>query len=299
MVAARRAAARIVDTLGERDRFAVLAFDNSIEAPPELGNVLVAGGDRNRFRAVEFLAGVAARGGTELAAPLQLAARLLGASGEPRDRVLVLVTDGQVGNEDEILRRLAPSLAGVRVFTLGIDQAVNAGFLRRLAAVGGGCCELVESEDRLDEVMAKIHRRIATPVLVDVTLTGDGLDLTTVAPRRLPAVFAGAPLVVRARWRGRPRPGQTVELRGRLARGHRVRRAHRPRLGPPRRGPGPDLGPRQPPRPRGSVRRRHRRSRRARAHHRRGVAAPPRAVALHRVRGGRSPDREPRAATPR
>ena len=35
MVAARRAAARVIDSLGARDRFAVLAFDNSVtERPP-------------------------------------------------------------------------------------------------------------------------------------------------------------------------------------------------------------------------------------------------------------------------
>ena len=48
----------------------------------------------------------------------------------------------------------------MRIFTLGIDQAVNEGFLKRLACLGGGCCELVESEDRLDDVMDRIHRRI-------------------------------------------------------------------------------------------------------------------------------------------
>ena len=141
----------------------------------------------------------------------------LAAATRPRD--VVLVTDGQVGNEDEILARLAPRLGDVRVFTLGIDQAVNAAFLRRLASAGGGACELVESEDRLDEVMAKVHRRVATPVLVDLTISGDGLDPSTLAPRRLPAVFAGAPLVARVRWRGRPRPGATVEVRGKLPAG--------------------------------------------------------------------------------
>ncbi len=218
MVAARRAAARIVDTLGERDRFTVIAFDTVTEAPAELGLALVNATDRNRFRAVEFLAGVEARGGTELAAPLEAAARLL-AGAVDRDRVLVLVTDGQVGNEDEILRRLTPRLGDIRVFTLGIDQAVNAAFLRRLASAGGGSCELVESEDRLDEVMAKVHRRVATPVLVELSISGEGLDPTTLAPRRLPAVFAGAPLVARVRWRGRPQPGTTLELRGRLPAG--------------------------------------------------------------------------------
>src|SRR5207237_1103300 len=115
---------------------------------PDLG--LQAATDRNRFRAVEFLAGVEARGGTEMAQPLSMAAHLL-ASGRPsseapqRDKVLVLITDGQVGNEDQILQSLAKDLKSVRVFALGIDQAVNAAFLRRLADLGGGACELVES----------------------------------------------------------------------------------------------------------------------------------------------------------
>src|SRR5262249_47278966 len=153
-VAARRALARMVDTLTAADRFAVLAFDDSIETPPDLPDGLVAATDRHRFRAAEYLARVEARGGTEMAQPLDRGVPLL--AHEPtdrgRDRVLVLVTDGQIGNEDQILRALAPRLKGVRVFTLGVDQAVNASFLRRLADLGGGACELVESEDRLDEV---------------------------------------------------------------------------------------------------------------------------------------------------
>jgi Ca-activated chloride channel family protein len=64
IVAARRALARMVDTLSEQDRFAVYAFDDRIEtpAPGELG--LTAATDRQRFRAVEFLARIDSRGGT-------------------------------------------------------------------------------------------------------------------------------------------------------------------------------------------------------------------------------------------
>src|SRR5205807_5291316 len=71
MVAARRALGRMVDTLTERDRFTVYAFDDVIETPPEAGgDGLMAATDRNRFRAVEFLAKIEARGGTEMARPL-------------------------------------------------------------------------------------------------------------------------------------------------------------------------------------------------------------------------------------
>src|SRR5690606_2024529 len=77
MVAPRRAAARIVDTLRTEDRFAVLSFGSAIERPRDLGAGLVHGTDRNRFRAVEHLAAPHARGGTEMLAPLGEAARRL------------------------------------------------------------------------------------------------------------------------------------------------------------------------------------------------------------------------------
>jgi Ca-activated chloride channel family protein len=213
MVAARRAIARMIDTLNDADRFAVFAFDDRIEAPPlgKPGNSLVPATDRNRFKAVEFLAKLESRGGTEIAQPLDRAAKLFGECGRDRDLILVLVTDGQVGNEDQVLKALGARLKGIRVFTLGIDRAVNGAFLRRLADLGqgGGACELVESEDRLDAVMDAIHRRIGTPVLTEVCIEPDapGLDFLagTLVPDRPPSLFAGSPLLVMGRYRGWPK----------------------------------------------------------------------------------------------
>jgi Ca-activated chloride channel family protein len=206
IVAARRALARMVDTLTQRDRFTVYAFDHAVEVPPGFDGGLVPATDRQRFQAVEFLAGLADRGGTEMAAPLVQAVSALTSSGphEGRQRILVLVTDGQVANEDQILRELGPRARGVRVFALGIDRAVNAAFLRRLADLGGGSSELVESEERLDEVMAGMHRHLGTPVLTDLRLGPAGLHLLpgTLVPGRLPDLFAGAPLFVLGRYRG-------------------------------------------------------------------------------------------------
>ncbi|MBO2460359.1 VIT domain-containing protein [Actinomadura violacea] len=210
MVAARRAAARIVDTLRDEDRFAVLSFDTVVERPRDLGSGLVPGTDRNRFRAVEHLAALDARGGTEMLTPLNEACRLF--AGSERDRVVVLITDGQVGNEDQILAQLAPRLRGVRVHTVGIDRAVNAGFLNRLAAIGQGRCELVESEDRLDAAMDQIHHRIGAPVATDLSLQAEGLEVVpgSVAPARLGALFPGVPLVIAGRFRGEPTGSVTV-----------------------------------------------------------------------------------------
>jgi Ca-activated chloride channel family protein len=206
IVAARRAMARMIDTLSDTDRFCVLAFDSVTELPPGLVAGLTEANDRNRFRAVEYLSGLGARGGTEMAGPLDRAVKLLSeVSPEERERVLVLVTDGQVGNEDQILATLGRKLKGIRVFTLGIDQAVNEAFLRRLAERGGGACELVESEQRLDEVMQSVHRRIGAPLLTGLFLEGEGLAIEPgeVVPRRLPDLFSGSPLLILGRYRGR------------------------------------------------------------------------------------------------
>src|SRR5262249_5946581 len=92
---APRAPGRLIDTLADRDRFTVYAFDDHLETPPGHEVGLIEATDRNRFRAVEFLGRIEARGGTEMAHPLERAVQqLASAAGHPpdgRDRILVLV----------------------------------------------------------------------------------------------------------------------------------------------------------------------------------------------------------------
>jgi Ca-activated chloride channel family protein len=216
MVAARRAAARVIDTLTSTDRFAVLTFDHQVERPDGLDAGLNEATDRNRYRAVEHLARADARGGTELLSPLTTGLGLL-ADSSGRDRVLVLVTDGQVGNEDQIVHEVTPLIGSTRLHTIGIDRAVNAGFLGRLAALGAGRAELVESEDRLDEAMEHIHRRIGAPLVTRLSIAGEGfapLDGTR-SPHRLPGLYPGVPLVITGRYAGAATGSLTVTGRTR------------------------------------------------------------------------------------
>ena len=223
MAAARRAVARAIDALGAADRLAVLAFDDRVEHPgvaPEF----IAAGDRNRWQVVEWLARIEARGGTALepavAVAVGLAAPRPGEDAAGRDRFVVLVTDGQVGDEDHVLRTLAAKLAGTRLFIVGIDTAVNEGLLGRLATQSGGLAEFVESEERLDAVMDRIRTRIAAPLVTGLTLSGAGIELIpeSVVPAPLPDLVAGLPLIVHGRYRGLT-PGAEIHITGRLADG--------------------------------------------------------------------------------
>lgn len=209
MVAARRALRRMVDSLLEQDRFAVVAFDCSREWSTGTKASLEPASNRARWAAMEWLGKIDARGGTEMRSALQDAAALLTgqssfwkdpADQSATDAILVIVTDGQVSGEDSILKQLAKD-TGVRrprVFTVGIDRAVNAGFLKRLADFGGGDCELVESEERLDEAMDRLHRSIGAPVLTNVRLEPLGCEWIegSVAPARVADLFADRPVTV-------------------------------------------------------------------------------------------------------
>ena len=77
MVAARRALGRMIDTLLDQDQFTVVAFDSVVEQPPHAASGLVAGSDRERWKMLEWLGTVDARGGTEMGPALQTALGLL------------------------------------------------------------------------------------------------------------------------------------------------------------------------------------------------------------------------------
>jgi Ca-activated chloride channel homolog len=94
---------------------------------------------------------------------------------------------------------------------------VNAGFLRRIAALGAGRCELIESEDRLDEVMTSLHRRISPPLVTGLRVESGELELAAddTTPARMPDLFAGAPCTLAGRWRAAAPPASlTLSVRG-------------------------------------------------------------------------------------
>ena len=123
----------------------------------------------------------------------------------------MLVTDGQISGEDHVLATVAPLLSQTRVFAVGVDRAVNAGFLDRLAAAGRGQWELVESEDRLDDVLARVTRAVTEPAFTDVRVSGSGIEIEpeSVVPRLAPDAYPGAPCTLSGRFR--LCPGATPE----------------------------------------------------------------------------------------
>src|SRR5262249_35210348 len=153
MASAARACSILLTTLGPRDNFAICAFNAATEwlqwtRADEAG---IAAG-------AKFLRALHADGGTEIDPALNQTFTQIRARQETAGRVpvIVLITDGQVGNEAQILKRVQQDAASARVFTVGIDTAVNAAFLQRLAALGGGTCTCCVPGEALEAALASV-----------------------------------------------------------------------------------------------------------------------------------------------
>lgn len=226
MHAARRAVQDVVDSLTEKDRFAILAFDTAIECFSNRWRIavpnLVDASQANKSAAIRWLNKIHARGGTELGPALQRALALLARhSDETRHPLICLITDGQVAGEDAVLRDFSRAMNKVvpRVIAIGVDSSVNLGILRRLARLTGGLCDYAESPARLDSVVRTAQKCIRPPVLTDIVLKPKGWQIVdgSLEPEGGATLYPGQFTVVGGRFvASMPIDSLAVEVEGRL-----------------------------------------------------------------------------------
>jgi Ca-activated chloride channel homolog len=171
MIAARQAAARIVDSLNCEDRFAIVTFANDNQHF-DRSNQLHPANNFFKMRAQEFLYQAQASGGTQIAPAMEAGLDYLRYRNN-RDCHLLLITDGHVGNDQAVTRL---SHQGVRISTVGIGDAAREGFLTRIAEVSGGLCSLITNNADLDRDLADLHRKWGQPIWQGLTLSGTDGD---------------------------------------------------------------------------------------------------------------------------
>ncbi len=126
--AGRRALKAAIRGLRPEDRFRVVAFDDRIEKYPPDGR---PAGPNEVSSALAWIDAIDARGGTEILPALR--AGLAEDPGEGRLGTAILITDGQAGNEAELVAAVSGRRGPFRLYTIGIDSAVE-----RLAAPAAG-----------------------------------------------------------------------------------------------------------------------------------------------------------------
>ena len=176
---ARKAIEACLGALSEEDSFLLMAFDNELE---RMDSALIPATRQQRDLARDFLNGIEARGGTELAAGVREAARVLGTGGD-----ILVITDGQVFGTEDILEEARRT--GIRLSCLGIGSASQDRFLALLARETGGVARFVSPRERVDRAAVDLFASIGHPLATDLEATG-------VEPPPPRFVFAGSPVVL-------------------------------------------------------------------------------------------------------
>ncbi|MDR0251533.1 MAG: marine proteobacterial sortase target protein [Burkholderiales bacterium] len=145
------------------DFFNVIEF-NSITKPLFAVPVAVDAASLQKARA--FVSKLRADGGTEMVPALKLA---LEAPPIP-DMIgqVVFLTDGAVGNEEQLFDLIQDKLNERRLFTVGIGSAPNSYFMNRAAEFGRGTFTFISDIHEVGEKMAALFQKLETPALTDV-----------------------------------------------------------------------------------------------------------------------------------
>lgn len=108
-------------------------------------------------------------------------------------RLVTFLTDGYIGNEDDVLRLINRHLGASRLFALGVGTSVNRYLLAEMSRAGRGFARILDPTESAQAVAAEVSQRLQTPLLTDITIDWGTIAPTELSePGRLPDLFAGS-----------------------------------------------------------------------------------------------------------
>ncbi len=185
---------RFINGLNPNDTFTIIDFANTTQ---QLSAKPLANTAENRRKAIAYIDKLNANGGTELLNGIR-AVMNFPAAQEGRLRSVVLITDGYIGNDNEVIAEVQKQLkSGNRLYSFGVGSSVNRFLLDRLAEVGRGTSQVVRQDEATQEVAEKFFRQINNPVLTNIQVKWEGGGTAPeVYPLATPDLFANQPLVL-------------------------------------------------------------------------------------------------------
>jgi Ca-activated chloride channel family protein len=191
-------AAEVLNNLHPEDTFQVLNFDTSVT---KFAPTAVPASQENVQRALPYVANFWGGGGTDVRVAAQEA--MVPANDPARLRMVLFMTDGFIGNDDQVLGTLQQHLREeTRVFSVGVGNDVNRYLVAKMGEVGRGASTFVNLHRPEGEVAREFESRIRGPVLTSVRVDTDALPVSDLYPRVMPDLFSGQPLFLVGKFHG-------------------------------------------------------------------------------------------------
>ena len=207
-----QAKASLIYALGRlqpSDRFNVIRFDHTMDV---LFPNSVPADASHIGHATSFVNALQAAGGTEMV-PAMRAALTDTANGDTNYlRQVVFLTDGAIGNEQQLFETITAMRGRSRVFMVGIGSAPNTYLMTRAAELGRGAFTHIGSVDQVEERMRGLFAKLENPAVTGLTVKFS--DATAdITPAAIPDLYRDEPLVLAARL---DKLAGSVEIKGRI-----------------------------------------------------------------------------------
>jgi Ca-activated chloride channel homolog len=176
------------------DRFNVIRFDDTMD---NLFGAPVQATEGKIAEAKAFVSNLQANGGTEMIPPMKAALLDENPTDKNYLRQIVFITDGSIGNEQELFDTIAKGRGRTRVFMVGIGSAPNTYLMTRAAELGRGTFTQIGEGTQVVERMTELFGKIGNPVVTDLKaqLFGSTAQIT---PYDLPDLYQGEPVMLMA-----------------------------------------------------------------------------------------------------
>jgi len=180
-----------VSRLQPEDRFNIITFNDIVD---RFFNYPMTGSKEHIQKALHFIKRLEATGGTEIEPALYEA--LDGSKNLNRIRQVIFMTDGSVGNEQQLLQTVRERLGDSRIFTIGIGSAPNSYFMRNIAERGKGTFTYIGDVKEVQERMEELYTKLENPMLTDVRLSISNQAEMEMFPDPIPDLYLGEPLTL-------------------------------------------------------------------------------------------------------
>jgi Ca-activated chloride channel homolog len=195
--------------LQPNDRFNVIRFDDTMDV---LFDSPIAADAGHLAHAKSFVSALQAAGGTEMVPAMRAA--LTDTAGDDTNRVrqVVFLTDGAIGNEQQLFDTITAMRGRSRVFMVGIGSAPNTFLMTRAAELGRGAFTHIGSVEQVEERMRGLFAKLENPAITALSakFSDAKADIT---PAAIPDLYRDEPLVLAARL---DKLAGSVEIKGRI-----------------------------------------------------------------------------------
>lgn len=200
---------RALRGLRATDTFRVIRFGDEAT---EYSTTPLAATSESVEKAVAYVDALNGQGGTMMTKGIEQA---LGAPVVPGSlRIVTFLTDGYIGNEQEVLSVVRRHLGEARLYAFGVGTGVNRYLLEKLGKMGRGFTRYMDPTEQIEDVAGELVARLDAPVLTDITIDWGGLSPDSLTPERLPDLFAGDTVRLQGHY---DRPGSyEVKITGKL-----------------------------------------------------------------------------------